>query len=239
MKNVSVEEARKIKEFCNSCDDMINGKFILADVKISNILKSIAQSKELYNLMAECLLNFNFDEEFRKAKTSNLGEKHFKMPDADYKRIALTFCFMVEVDNKKIEFYDFISNYFRSEDAPGSEYMIFAKTMLVTFKNDVVNKFNLDNAKVETALTKTSVSLSDKLIRKLQEIKNLSDINPKVKDRNKEVISIYVKALIEAIKIGNKRIISALAMAFDAVMRKVKPLRGLYEEFTALLIKIY
>ena len=25
MKNVSVEEARKIKEFCNSCDDMING----------------------------------------------------------------------------------------------------------------------------------------------------------------------------------------------------------------------
>ena len=237
MRSINSEESKKIREFSNYCDEMINGKFILADIKISNILKSIAQSKELYNLMAECLLNFNFDEEFEKAKVSNFGEKYFKMPEEDYKRIALVFCFMVEVDNKKIDFYDFITNYFKSKEL-GGEYLVFAKTMLVPFKNDVLAKFDVDSIQKPT-ISKVESSLQDKLVRKLQEIKNLADIHPKIKDRKKEEISIYVKALIDAIKIGNKRIVSALAMAFDGVMKKVKPLKELYNDFTALLIKIY
>lgn len=239
MKNVSIEELNKIREFATSCDDMINGKFILADVKISNILKSIAQSKELYNLMAECLLNFNFDEEFNKAKVVSFGDTYFKMPEEDYKRIALVFCFMVEVDNRKIGFYDFITKYFQSEQDSGDEYAHFAKMVLIPFKNDVLNRFNLNSKPKEAPLTKAEITLNEKLIRKLREIKNISDINPKVKDRTREEIGIYVKAFIEAIELGNKRIISALAMAFDVTMRKVKALQALYQEFTALLIKIY
>ncbi len=237
MRSINSEEAKKIREFSKFCDEMINGKFILADIKISNILKSIAQSKELYNLMAECLLNFNFDDEFEKSKLSNFSEKYFKMPEEDYKRIALVFCFLVEVDNKKIDFYDFITNYFKSKDV-GGEYLVFAKTMLVPFKNDVLARFDVDSVQ-KPIITKTESSLQDKIIRKLQEIKNLADIHPKIKDKKKEEISIYVKALIDALKIGNKKIISALAMAFDGVMKKVKPLKELYNDFTALLIKIY
>lgn len=237
MTNFSSDESKMIKEFSNYCDEMINGKFILADIKVSNILKSIAQSKQLYNIMAECLLNFNFDEEFDKSKISNFGEKYFKMPEEDYKRIALVFCFLVEVDNKKIDFYDFITNYFKSKEI-GGEYVVFAKTMLVPFKNDVLSKLDMENLP-RPAITKEESTLQDKLVRKLQEIKNLADIHPKIKDRKKEEISIYVKALIDALLIGNKRIVSALAMAFDGVMKKVKPLKELYNDFTALLIKIY
>lgn len=240
MKVITPEELMKIKEFDKYCEDMINGKFILADMKISNILKSIAQSKELYNLMAECLLNFNFDEEFKNAKVMNLGESYFRMPIEEYKQIALVFCFMVEVDNKRIDFYDFITNYFKSKDAPGSEYLNFATAMLIPFKCAVLNKFNTETVAVPTPKREQQeVSISDNIIRKLQEIKNLTNINVKIKDKYKEEINIYVKALIDAVKIGNKRIISALAMAFDKVMKKVKPLKYLYDEFTSLLIKMY
>ena len=42
MQKVTNEDLIKISEFINSIDGLINGKFILADIKISNLLKMIA-----------------------------------------------------------------------------------------------------------------------------------------------------------------------------------------------------
>ena len=49
-----------LDNFLNACDEFIQGKFILADIKISKILRAISTSKEVYNLMAESLINYNF-----------------------------------------------------------------------------------------------------------------------------------------------------------------------------------
>ena len=53
----------KIKNFFDACNEMIQGRFILSDIKISKILKAIANSEVLYNLFAKVLTDFKFKEE--------------------------------------------------------------------------------------------------------------------------------------------------------------------------------
>ena len=50
-----------ISAFMSSCDDLINGKFIFAGNKVANILKAINESPELYEVISECLKDFNYE----------------------------------------------------------------------------------------------------------------------------------------------------------------------------------
>ena len=71
MLQVSNEELSKITQFIAGCNDMINGKFILADIKISKLLNMIAQSGELYNFIKDCLTDFDFSREFHRSEVKN------------------------------------------------------------------------------------------------------------------------------------------------------------------------
>ena len=71
MLKVSNEELSKIAQFISSVDDMINGKFILADVKITRVLNMIAGSDELYRYISECMIGFDFSREYHRAEAKN------------------------------------------------------------------------------------------------------------------------------------------------------------------------
>ena len=58
----------KIKTFFDACNEMIQGRFILSDIKISKILKAIANSEVLYNLFAEVLSDFKFKKNLKTLK---------------------------------------------------------------------------------------------------------------------------------------------------------------------------
>ena len=45
---ISIEELAKINNLINSCDELVNGRFILSEYKIAKILKDIGESKEIY-----------------------------------------------------------------------------------------------------------------------------------------------------------------------------------------------
>ena len=76
----------KIKTFFDACNEMIQGRFILSDIKISKILKAIANSEVLYNLFAEVLSDFKFKEEFENAKTSSkVNGGYFLVPGSEEK----------------------------------------------------------------------------------------------------------------------------------------------------------
>ncbi len=257
MKKISIEEKDKIMAFADAVDDMINGKFILADIKISKILKAIAQSKELYNLLAECLLNFNFEREFELAKNNGFADKTFSLPQESYKKIAFVFCFLVEVDNKKIAFYDFITTYFTSANANSTvEYKAFAEQMLLPFKNEILNRFDLcsndevaDSSLPETQTTQEQkpnqskinnlINLEEQIVACIGELKMEIELTTKLKESKRVDILQFLNAIIEAVKLKNMKIINALLIALDKEISKVKPLKAAYAKFTALVIKLY
>ena len=149
MVKVSNEELSKISQFIACCNDMINGKFILADIKISKILKMIADSEELYGYITECMRDFDFSKELHRAELKNsLNNGSFSAPTDQQKLVALVFSLLVEFDAKRMDFYTFINENFLSKDR-AEVYVKFAKTLLVPFRDIIAGHFGLADASNE------------------------------------------------------------------------------------------
>ena len=56
----------ELELFLERADEFINSKYILADVKIINLLKSIAQSETLLAIFKNCLTDFDYQQAKKK-----------------------------------------------------------------------------------------------------------------------------------------------------------------------------
>ncbi|MBR4124342.1 MAG: hypothetical protein IKR12_02085 [Clostridia bacterium] len=155
MIQVSNEELSKISQFLASCDSMANGKFILADVKITKILNMIASSEELYRYISECMTGFDFVREYHRAEVKNgLNGGVFAVPQEPKKLVAFVFCLLVECDAKRLDFYSFINENFRIASNTDA-YQNFANNLLVPFKDTIAMHFGLEGQGVEAVETMT------------------------------------------------------------------------------------
>lgn len=149
MLKISNEELTKITQFVAGCNDMIGGKFLLADIKINKLLNMIAGSEELYNYIKECLVDFDFYKEYHKAEIHNrLNDGVFVAPTTAKSVAAFVFCILVECDARRIDFHKFVNENF-PKDSKAESYKQFAEVLLIPFKNAVVEYFNLDNNQTE------------------------------------------------------------------------------------------
>ncbi|MEG1500233.1 MAG: hypothetical protein RR400_04140, partial [Clostridia bacterium] len=141
---VSNEERILIMNLIKSCNELIDGKFILADSKINKILKDIAESKEVFNLLSECMLNFNFDKEFLRAKVKTPTKPgFFKIPDEKYKLLPMVFCLLVDIDSRKLDFPTFLKEYFFIPESEDSEFKNFVGDVIKPFRNAISEIFDL------------------------------------------------------------------------------------------------
>lgn len=159
-----------IINFINACNDLVNGKFILADIKISKILKAISQSTEIYNLIAESMINYDFDAEFEKAVVKNeQGVEKFELPDNIEKLIPLVFCLLVEIDSKRINLNDFIKAQFPLVNNQNEEYLAFAKTIIIPFRNAIAETFGFDVETKHEEKPEVYTNVIDEKIKELNE----------------------------------------------------------------------
>lgn len=141
---LSLEEHSKICGLISSCNEMIDGKFILADYKIANILKNITSSKEVYNLIANQMNNFNFEREFSKAQLRGSAKPNkFKLPDEDEKVLPFIFCILVGIKNKELDFDFFLKEYYSDENGRAEEYSNFASEIILPFRNIIAKYFEI------------------------------------------------------------------------------------------------
>lgn len=157
MIKVSNEELSKITQFTAGCNDMINGKFLLADIKIMKLLNMIADSDELYSYIKECMTDFDFSRELHRAEVKNrLNNGEFLVPTEPNSLVAFVFCLLVECDAKRMDFYNFISENFASENKSDS-YKLFSQKILVPFRDAIASHFATTGA---TALEVESMTNS-------------------------------------------------------------------------------
>ena len=109
---ITLEEYSKINNLINSCDELIAGKFILSEYKISKILKDIGESQEVYKLLSSCMQNFNFEREFSRAQIS-LPRKKFVLPQEPEKLLPFVFCLLVDLNKGKINLNAFLNTYYK------------------------------------------------------------------------------------------------------------------------------
>ena len=114
------KDFKAINNFNDKCNDFLNGKYILADIKVRAILRAINESDVLTSLVARCVNNYDFNEGFKKATGDELGQTNtLTLPDKDRERIALIYHILRYIDEEVISFYDFVNKYIRQGNEIG------------------------------------------------------------------------------------------------------------------------
>ena len=127
--------------FLLRADEFIEGKYILADVKIINLLKAIASSDTLLAIFKNCLDGFDFEEAKKrylidsKLQSENRGE--FILPTNTRELLALIFNLLVKFDSKAIDLADFLSRYFFEDGSYSGSYESFVNAVIKPFRNAV------------------------------------------------------------------------------------------------------
>lgn len=131
-----------IKLFTDACDKMTASKFIMIDKRIGDVLKSIAKTDAVFDLIKECMINFNFEMEWKKA-TSKIG--YLLPPDEVHKFIAFAFTLLNCLDDKKLSASELLSKCFSKSESSSGPYAEFCELIIVRFKNAIVAKLLNNN----------------------------------------------------------------------------------------------
>lgn len=131
----------ELELFLTSAQDFVSSKYILADIKIVNLLKAIATSDTLIALFKNCLTDFNYEEAQKKYLvkspylSSDKGE--FVLPPNTKDLIAFTFNLLADFDAKRVNMSSFLNKYFYVDGSCASGYDAFINAMITPFVSAV------------------------------------------------------------------------------------------------------
>ena len=131
-----------LDEFKSACSELAEAKYILAEKKIATLLQTIAKSKRLYALMADCMEGFHFASALASAKqTDKNGTPVLVLPSERKANIAFVFCLLLSFDTGQTDFKRFLHTFYGSPESANAEFSEFAFAVVVPFCDDVVNLY--------------------------------------------------------------------------------------------------
>ncbi len=252
------DERQNILEFFSACNEMIEGRFLLSDTKVSNILKCIVKSEILYTLYSKCMQGFKFATVLENSKAENPNNGgFFQLVDGDKNIVAFVTCLLLEVDKKNINIQAFVSENFFSADGYNISYNNFALTVLVAYKKAVQRLLGIDEeanvvegevgeGEVLGSVEEERVEADDNtkilfasLLMNITELQNQINDDYKLKYTEKEELLIVLKALNKAVHLEELLFINALLIPLEHTLSKHKKLKGVYEQIKYLIADIY
>lgn len=261
--NVKAQELKKVADFISSINNLINGKFILADVKINEVLNKIENSEVLFHFIQEQLIGFHFEKELRKAEVKNrFNGGVFKLPNGERESVALSFCLLVEFDSKHIDFYEFIKENFPTLDNKG-DYQAFSQTVLTPLRDSIAKHFGLSKDDNESILKELETKAQEEIKKEEQiEVEQEEEKNkeeqlfleiekierhlleiiandPKIKQSLKDDITYILKAMIYSNKYHDMRLLNAFLVSFEHLTKKVRSIEFVYAELKNLILNYY
>ena len=127
--------------FIQKGEEFVSSKYILADIKIVNLLKSIASSNALVALFRNCLTDFDYEQAKKKHlvksgyMSSDKGE--FILPERSKDLIAFVFSILMEIDGKTLILSEFLNRFFYEDGSTYASYNAFINQMIKPFINTV------------------------------------------------------------------------------------------------------
>lgn len=223
---------KEIENFLSSCDELIECKFLVAEYKLSLMLKALASAQDVCNLVGECLEQFNRDREFAKAYMEDKnGDFYVDMPTEEYKIIALVFCTLVDIDGKKIDFTDFVKRFFGHEE---NAYESFVNTMIVPFRNLIAEAFkdeeeNEDKEESDEAEDASEDGEVDKFdLAERIAVQILGELQFLRQDETVERVTQIARAIIKTSSMKDEDVTRALIGGFKCY--KLKQIRFMVRE---------
>lgn len=132
----------ELDNFLEKINELIESSYVLADIKIANILKSIALSDTLLAVFKNCLEGFDYTQAQKKYLVKNAylpNEKgQFVLPSNSKELLAFVFNILVDIDAKRIDFSMFLQKYFYEDGSFFAGYSSFITLMIKPFRSAVI-----------------------------------------------------------------------------------------------------
>ncbi|MGN0803774.1 MAG: hypothetical protein ACI4MS_00125 [Candidatus Coproplasma sp.] len=212
----------QITDFIAKCEEVRNCKFIMATGKIKDVLKSIVNSAELYELFSTVTANFNYPAEKQKCLVED-SRCRVVLPDTVGERLAFIFCLLVEFDRNDMNFNAFLQKYYPKDGSFYSSYHMFCDEIIGSLESIICDIYSKELQKQEAPvaqITQASESVVPKakdntalLILLETEREALASLSLAEEDR--ESANEILSKLTEAVKLNDASLIKALAYGYN------------------------
>ncbi len=218
--------------------ELVNSNYVLVDKKITELLKTIANSSLLYQLFEHVVDGFDYDS-YKSVCFVDKGDGEkgkFTLPSNEKDVIAFSFLLLMDVDCGKIKLNDLLNDYFYKESGRQESYELFSKTLLYPFLSAVIKATDLllsgdclesekEDKKEEVKVEKNK-NIIEKEIEKIQgfALKNadekdeilfvLSSLNDALENKDGEKITLCFTALKYFVKVVKRPKIDLNSIAF-------------------------
>lgn len=151
-------DEKEITDFIEAANHAIDGKSIVAEKRISSLLRTIAASDRLIEVFKTVTRNYDFRTEFNRACDKVGSRGKLVMPSTPAAFLAFAFCLLMEIDAGKRSLRELVDEFYRAPNA-NEQYAMFASAVLVPFRDvteyvfyNGVEGTSTDSAVNETAL---------------------------------------------------------------------------------------
>ena len=223
---MSAQNIHELIPFNNACDEFISGKYILADIKINSILNIISNDEKISNIVASCIDNYDFNTAFANAQREYENDSSLVLPTDERQVIAFVYNLLYRFNNKIIDFYDFLSKFYKKEnETAGKEFYNFANAIIIPFKNAINDIYSKRHVIVDTDdYQKNYYNKIKTTIRLI--MKNIDTY--KLKMNEKEEFTMLLNSLFIASEKNDKKFVYSLMIALDYFSRCNKRTRPAY-----------
>lgn len=135
----------QLLDFLSKCEELKNCKFIMATTKIKDLLKSIVNSAELYELFNTVAANFDYIAAKQKCFVEEggvYGNSKVVLPDTVGDRLAFIFCLLVEFDRNDINFNAFLQKYYPKDGSYYASYHLFCDEVIGSLQAIICDIFH-------------------------------------------------------------------------------------------------
>ncbi len=233
----------QIELFLRRCDDVMRSRFIIADTKISELLKSIATSDLLYAFFRDITKNFDYRAAQKKyledAPAGPAYGKKMLFPEDPQEKLAFIFCLLVEFDSKKRDLSEFLQEYFYEDGSVYESFYAFCNQVIKPFRNAVKLMFRdgmpqpgLPAAEQGAGITPASAVSVPENFRELVSAERGSVYASRLSDSEK-VDALFILNALEGTKEGAVR--TGLLSGYASFVRAA----GFSGPYTAALCECY
>lgn len=215
--------ADSIQLFEERCEDLAQSPFILADKKISNLLRTVAVQEDLYRLTERTLERFNYEVEFMKARRPRPDRPErmtLVLPDSREKLAAFVFCLLCEFENGERDLQTFLDAFFEA-DSTVEAFSAFTAAVIRPYRLAVRQLYAEQKAEADPKAAERkpffgveTVSSEPKALEQLsgccQEIVAAVSAESTLSAEDKQDMLTLSEALFHAVLTRDKRLIKAL-----------------------------
>lgn len=262
-----MEISEQYQAFCEACEELKNAKIILADAKVSKILRSIVSSPNLVEVIGEALVGYDFEAELNKCTETDLeGNEHINLPLEPYRVIALVFSILTEFDGRRLDLQEFVHQYFNA-DSLAQSFDRFNIELIEPFRSYLCDwvgyKTNKENDMFSTKEKQEEIidekddacecdccceecesedspeALFEDLKVIFNQIKETINLDTKIKQDKLDDLNITIDGLLDCIELKNFKILNALLISLNNLLAPIKSVRFYNMELQNRLAKFY